>query len=257
MPEKNFVRLSVGGILKETFCFFKNHFKEIMKVACIPVLLFVILYILCFVCFMHLFSELKQSGFHTRFFVLLVGYGILLTSICFASVTQFILSVSHLAVTGQIEKRLFRNYWKKRHAKIFGYSLFLEGLFLGALILLFGLTVFFVSFCSDLTPNIFIISFSVLGGIGLLYSLTRFSLIIPAVSVGFSATLGWSWRQMKGNSFRFLAIMMPFFITTLLSELLFRTILLIPVNILCTILSIIATGLVYKEFESKGALLPG
>ncbi|MGL4824762.1 MAG: hypothetical protein ACRC4G_00990 [Alphaproteobacteria bacterium] len=273
MLEKNVVRLSVGAIFKETIYFFKSHFKEVMKISFTQVLFLIVSLVLFFVAFAHTGLELKQIKLHyIRFFILLAGYGILLTSIYFASITVMMLSTSHLTLTGQLEKRFFRKHWKKRHAKIFGYNLLIDGFFVIAL----GLIIFGALF---LTPSSFsapmqkalVVSLSALGFLSLLYPLARFSLVIPAISIGSPATLGWSWRQMKGNTLRLLFIAAPFFIPSLLGELLLRlewpqslepylsgflVVFSILLHIFCSILTTIAIGLVYKEFERKGALLP-
>ncbi len=278
MLEKNVVRLSVGAIFKETVCFFKSHFKEVMKISFTQVLFLIVSLVLFFVAFAHTGLELKQIKLHyIRFFILLAGYGILLTSIYFASITVMMLSTSHLTLTGQLEKRFFRKHWKKRHAKIFGYNLLINGFFVIALgLIIFGALFLTLSFFSAPMQKALVVSLSALGFLSLLYPLARFSLVIPAISIGSPATLGWSWRQMKGNTLRLLFIAAPFFIPiffipSLLGKLLLRlewpqslepylsgflVVFSILLHIFCSILTTIAIGLVYKEFERKGALLP-
>ncbi|MGL4426166.1 MAG: hypothetical protein ACRCUQ_00135 [Alphaproteobacteria bacterium] len=241
MLEKNVVRLSVGAIFKETVCFFKSHFKEVMKITFAPTVLLLLISSWVF-----LLTKSQDLLIEITVFPMMAIY--------LALVSMLMFSASHLTLTGRVKKGFLGIHWSKIHTKIFKFNL----------IIFVFICIIFLVFCYEeiIASDSFDapVCLSICTG-SLVYLYSRFYFAISATSLGLTRTLGWSWRQTRGHSLKLLIPIAIFNIPSWLLSFFFPNSLLggFVSQFFDTsglILTTIAMGLVYKEFERKGALLP-
>ena len=191
-------KLRVGATFAESHSFVFNRLDLLLKAATVPYLITMVLTV---------FSLMAQPN---------AGFVYLITILFFVPYTWFGVAWHRLTLLGpRVSPPRVAAAWKRRHWRFLGYAVAVTAigtcLWIGVtlLIVLLALPMSESGMFASESPKlyIFIAITVVIGGIGFLYLIMRFSFVFPAVAVEETYRLRHAWTHTRGQGFRLIGLM--------------------------------------------------